>query len=106
MYTCMKFFDNSYKDGEKKTNPVNMAITPSQIATLTSEGKSISMHQLDGSLFYPQLADGVLPMEFQRGVDMNDCWEESERASEKVREFTKQKIAKGSTAHDGVKGGA
>ncbi|MBR3412077.1 MAG: hypothetical protein IKG81_05250 [Bacteroidales bacterium] len=104
MYTLLKFFDNSCKAGEKKVNPVNMSITPSQIATLTSEGRSISMHQLDGSLFFPNVADGVMPMEFQRGVDMNDCWEASENASEKVRRFAKEKFAKGSTSHDGTKG--
>lgn len=85
------FFNNSYRDYEKRTNPVNMSISPGDIMRLTQEGRSVSLHQLDGSLFYPNLADDVMPLEFRRGIDENDCWEASEEASEKVRKFVKSK---------------
>lgn len=87
----LHFFDNGYQAYEKRTNPVNMSIAPGDIMRLTQEGRSVSLHQLDGSLFYPNIGEGVMPMEFIRGIDENDCWEASQDASDKVKEYLKQK---------------
>lgn len=101
MYTHIHFFDNSCKVGEKRVNPVNMAITPSQIDQLTADGKATCMHQLDGMLFYPDIPDGAeLPLEMTRGVDENDCWEASQEASEKIRKFHEFKAKQPATIEE------
>lgn len=100
MYCCIKTFDNSNLPGEKLVNPRNMAIQPKDIARLTSEGRATAVQQLDGCLYYPGVADGVMPFEFQRGIDENDCWEESNRASRKVAEYVKHKQQKDSMVEE------
>lgn len=91
MYNHIHFFDNSHQPGEKSVNPINLAMTPARMNQLTAEGRTTSMHQLDGSLYYPNLGEGVMPLEFTRGIDENDAWEASQRAQKKVREFAKHK---------------
>lgn len=91
MYNVIHFFDNSCQSYEHKTNPINLSLRPSDINRLTAEGKSVSMHQLDGYLGYPDIASGVMPLEFVRGVDENDCWEASQKAKNKVKEYVKHK---------------
>lgn len=101
MYTSIHFFDNSCLSGEKKVNPVNMAITPSDIDRLTADGKATCMHQLDGMLYYPDLPEGnELPLEYVRGVDENDCWEASQESSEKIQKFYKQKKSQPATVEE------
>lgn len=101
MYTSIHFFNNECVKGEKKVNPVNMAITPAMIDQLTSEGKATSMHQLDGMLYYPDIPDNAeLPLEMTRGVDENDCWEASQESSEKIRKFYKQKKSQPATVEE------
>lgn len=91
MYCSIRFSDNSYQPGEHAANPRNLAITPGRIAQLTAEGQAVSMHQSDGYLYYPDLADGVMPLEYHRGIDINDCFEASQKSSAKVKEFVKFK---------------
>lgn len=90
-YVHIKFVDNHSEPYEKKTNPRNLAITPSQIANLTADGKAVSMHQADGALYYPECNEDVLPLEFQRGIDINDCWEESQSSTAKVQDYVRRK---------------
>lgn len=91
MYMSIHFFDNSCTLGEKKVNPVSMAIRPADIDRLTSEGKATATSQLKDALYYPNVADGVLPFEFTRGIDENDAWEESQKASRKVHKYIKHR---------------
>lgn len=101
MYCALNFFDNSYRDGEKKVNPVNMAITPSMMDSLTSEGRTTCMHQLDGMLYYPDIPDNSeLPLEMTRGVDENDCWEASQEVSQKLRKYYASKKSQPATVEE------
>lgn len=86
MYTLITFANNDYLPNEKKVNPVNLSIRPADIANLTAEGRATCQAALLGSLHYPNINDDVLPFEMHRGVDLNDAWEASQEANDKVRE--------------------
>ena len=96
MYHLIIPFDNSSKPNEKLVNPRNMSITPAMVNKLTSEGKATAMEQMSGALYYPNVGEGVMPLEFQRGVDINDCWEASFHANRKVRDYVNTQANKSS----------
>lgn len=86
----LKFANLVTKDSEKHVNPKNQALTPSMIHTLTADGKSLMMHQMDNCVYFPNLGDGVFPPEFERGYDINDAFEQQSRASRKVGKVVNQ----------------
>lgn len=100
MYCSIHFFNNACAPDEKMVNPVNMAIRPADIDRLTAEGKATCTSQLKDALYYPNVADGVMPFEFTRGIDENDAWEESQKASKKVHEYIKHKVQQSSMTEE------
>lgn len=68
----------------------NLSITPSDMLEQTNHGFAVSS-QLDSSMF----SDGDtspyvdLPLELRRGVDINDAWQASKDARQKIRKLPK-----------------
>ena len=66
----------------------NQAITPSQMDKLTSQGRSISSSSLESMSYHDNIKDfEAMPLENQRGIDMNIAWEASQDAKSKIKDF-------------------
>lgn len=81
-------------DGETPVNP-HLSMTPQQMAERTVRGQSIAAQaQVDNAYFDNSASAEDLPMMFQRGVDQNTLWEHAARTKRKLRDFSKQQMAK------------
>lgn len=68
-----------------------LSYTPSQMNSLTSQGRATSLATMESSAYYQ---DGTLneplPLEFIRGASMNDAFEMEMDSREKVQNFKSQ----------------
>lgn len=65
----------------------NLAVTPEQLAEMTAKGIPISTNNLSGGFEETTTSGHDVPMEFQRGVDLNDVWNAKETAKKKARKL-------------------
>lgn len=73
--------------GETSVNS-NLAITPSKMFDMTSQGQAVSLASLENQSFYtnePDVKDMLL--EYTRGIDMNTLWKQSRRSERSIQEF-------------------
>lgn len=73
---CSQTFDNNMS-----VQP-NLALTPYDVKKLTERGISVSTQQL--AVVNDAESAGLLPLEQQRGVDINVVWEQSIIAKETI----------------------
>lgn len=79
----MVFAHNENKPHEVDV-PQGLAYTPAEMLTKTQRGSSISLDSLAPYAEYDTNESLRMDLEDTRGVDMNDVWEASQIAAEKV----------------------
>lgn len=102
----MHFVGGAIRTANNQNNPYEcdvkngLSYTPSQMASLTAQGKATSLESLSGFVDNRTLADSEpLPMEFRRGVDMNDAYEAEKRSRGKIKRLN-DSVAHGSDANN------
>lgn len=79
-------------DGESSVDS-SLAMTPSQMARLTSQGRAVSMASLEGQSYYCNERDySDMNIEFQRGIDLNQVWLASKQSKQKIDSFNKRSV--------------
>ena len=104
-----KHIKNTHLEELESTVDSSLAITPSQMANLTSAGRAVSMASLENQSFFTNEVDvRDMPLEYTRGIDMNEVWAASRTSEKRVKDgikaFRKRSV---NTRSDGeqVKGG-
>ena len=101
----MHFVSGAIRTANNHNNPYEVDVknglsyTPSQMASLTAQGKATSLESLAGFVDNRPLADNEpLPIEFRRGVDMNDAYEAEKHSRGKIKRLN-DSVARGSDAN-------
>lgn len=88
------------QEGEETVDS-SLAMTPSQMQNLTSQGRAVSMANLENVSFFGNEIDVKdMPLEYTRGIDMNTLWEQSRISEKKIKDFAKRTV---NTKVDGEK---
>lgn len=79
----------------------SLAMTPAQMQRLTSQGRAVSLANLENISFFGNEIDvHDMPLEYTRGIDVNTLWEQSRISEKKIKDFSKRTI---NTKIDGEK---
>lgn len=79
----------------------SLAMTPAQMQRLTSQGRAVSLANLENVSFFGNEIDvHDMPLEYTRGIDVNTLWEQSRISEKKIKDFSKRTI---NTKTDGEK---
>lgn len=79
-HTVNKPYENDVVSG--------LSYSPADMANLTSQNRSIKMHELDAFALYDNLpSDAPMPLDYQRGIDENMLWNAAGRSHDKLNEF-------------------
>lgn len=81
-------------DGETPVNP-HLAMTPQEMAQRTQKGQTIAAQTLADSAYFDGTSQAEnLPLLFQRGIDANTLWEDAKRTKNKIKNFSREQLAK------------
>lgn len=79
----------------------SLSMTPAQMQRLTSQGRAVSLANLENVSFFGNEIDVKdMPLEYTRGIDVNTLWEQSRISEKKIKDFSKRTI---NTKTDGEK---
>lgn len=79
----------------------SLSMTPAQMQRLTSQGRAVSLANLENVSFFGNEIDVKdMPLEYTRGIDVNTLWEQSRISEKKIKDFSKRTI---NTKIDGEK---
>lgn len=88
------------QNGEDSVDSL-LAMTPAQMQRLTSQGRAVSLSNLENVSFFGNEIDvHDMPLEYTRGIDVNTLWEQSRISEKKIKDFSKRTI---NTKIDGEK---
>ena len=91
LFRPVKFAICKYQAHETKVEK-GLSTTPAQMWDLASQGKPIGSYMLSDDLFYDgdpyQTYD--VPLDRQRGIDINDMWNAQENLKKKFHKFSEQ----------------
>lgn len=80
-------FFNKNKTGEP-TVQNGLAVTPSEMMSLTAKGRAVSAGSLESVMYYDNpLSPLDMPLENHRGIDINDLYQASASSKKKMRQF-------------------
>lgn len=67
--------------------PVNprLSVSPKDMELMTAQGRAVSVSSMENFIFYNGDQLDGLPLDMQRGQDMNSIWEAEQVARHKVR---------------------
>lgn len=82
------------KDEHYEPVKPNLSVTPAQMETMTAQGRSISTSSLENFIYFNGDQLDGLPLDLQRGQDMNTIWEASQAAKSKIRSLARQRSRK------------
>lgn len=103
-YSCPVIVSASTPYVEHEVGVKNgLSYTPSEMNEMTAKGKAVSLDALSGSSYFETAPDNMpLPIHMQRGVDMNDAFEQQYESHENISRFKKHVDDKQSTNQSNV----
>ena len=89
--TIHKHLKNTKLEGLETSVDSSLAITPAQMANLTASGRAVSMASLEGVSFFTNEQDvRDMPIEYTRGIDVNEVWAASRTSDKRIKDAYKQ----------------